>query len=255
MALQSLGANKLRSGLTMFGITIGVFSVISVMTAIGALAKLNRERDQLPRLEYLPVRQISGERRPGRPEPGEIREPSQRHLRPGVALREPDGGHRARVCLKTFDFKGQSIYNGEKTHAGAHRGRFERKFSRREFLHPRLRPQHHGEDVDLARNVVLIGKAIEKTLFPHESPIGKVIKLSGHPSHVIGVLAEKGTAFGQSQDDICVIPITRFFENYGSTPSARQHRHAIVLAGDLQPHPGQGHRRDADRPRPQAESA
>ena len=38
MALQSLGANKLRSGLTMIGITIGVFSVISVMTAIGALS-------------------------------------------------------------------------------------------------------------------------------------------------------------------------------------------------------------------------
>jgi putative ABC transport system permease protein len=28
-------------------------------------------------------------------------------------------------------------------------------------------------------------------------------------------LAEKGTAFGQSQDDICILPITRFFENYG----------------------------------------
>src|SRR5947209_16730403 len=37
MALASLGANKLRAGLTMIGITIGVFSVISVMTAIGAL--------------------------------------------------------------------------------------------------------------------------------------------------------------------------------------------------------------------------
>src|SRR3982074_216935 len=37
MALSSLGANKLRSALTMLGITIGVFSVISVMTAIGAL--------------------------------------------------------------------------------------------------------------------------------------------------------------------------------------------------------------------------
>src|ERR1700719_3600508 len=37
MALASLGVNKLRSGLTMIGITIGVFSVISVMTAVGAL--------------------------------------------------------------------------------------------------------------------------------------------------------------------------------------------------------------------------
>ena len=37
MAWSSLGSNKLRSALTMLGITIGVFSVISVMTAIGAL--------------------------------------------------------------------------------------------------------------------------------------------------------------------------------------------------------------------------
>src|SRR5258708_20621944 len=37
MGVGWLGVNKLRYGLTMFGITIGVFSVISVMTAIGAL--------------------------------------------------------------------------------------------------------------------------------------------------------------------------------------------------------------------------
>src|SRR5438067_13704827 len=37
MAYSSLGTNKLRYLLTMLGITIGVFSVISVMTAIGAL--------------------------------------------------------------------------------------------------------------------------------------------------------------------------------------------------------------------------
>src|SRR5947208_16503489 len=37
MAAASLGTNKLRSALTTLGITIGVFSVISVMTAIGAL--------------------------------------------------------------------------------------------------------------------------------------------------------------------------------------------------------------------------
>jgi putative ABC transport system permease protein len=37
MALSSLGVNKLRSFLTMSGITIGVFSVIGVMTAVTAL--------------------------------------------------------------------------------------------------------------------------------------------------------------------------------------------------------------------------
>src|SRR5689334_3309700 len=37
MAWRSLGANKLRSGLTISGIMIGIFSVISVMTTISAL--------------------------------------------------------------------------------------------------------------------------------------------------------------------------------------------------------------------------
>ncbi len=37
MAFGSLGVNKLRSGLTMLGITIGVFTVMGVMTAVTAL--------------------------------------------------------------------------------------------------------------------------------------------------------------------------------------------------------------------------
>jgi len=37
MAWKALGANKLRSTLTASGITIGIFSIISVMTAISAL--------------------------------------------------------------------------------------------------------------------------------------------------------------------------------------------------------------------------
>src|SRR6185312_6921922 len=40
MAVSSLGVNKLRSALTMLGITIGVFSVIGVMTAVSALRQL-----------------------------------------------------------------------------------------------------------------------------------------------------------------------------------------------------------------------
>ena len=38
MAFGSLGVNKLRSFLTMSGITIGVFSVIGVMTAVSAMS-------------------------------------------------------------------------------------------------------------------------------------------------------------------------------------------------------------------------
>src|SRR5207253_5230516 len=70
-------------------------------------------------------------------------------------------------------------------------------------------------DVDLSRRVIVVGKMVEKGLFPHETPIGKVVRVSGHTYTIIGVLAEKGTSFGQSQDDLCIMPITRFFEDFG----------------------------------------
>jgi putative ABC transport system permease protein len=215
MAMQSLGANKLRSGLTMMGITIGVFSVISVMTAIGALQSsieggISFLGSNIFQFAKYPVSGGQGGRNANKYEnrrnityPQALR---YQHLMESIARD---------VCLKCFDFKGQCTYGALKTPAVTVAG------SNRSFLAANSYSLDYGrnltdEDVDLARSVVMIGKTFEKNLFPHESPIGKVIKINGHPMSVIGVLATKGSAFGQSQDDICVMPITRFFENFGS---------------------------------------
>jgi putative ABC transport system permease protein len=217
MALASLGANKLRSGLTMIGITIGVFSVISVMTAIGALQNsiengISFLGSNIFQFAKFPVNIDAG---------GEVKKKYQnrRNISYQQALHYAKlmEGHAREICLKTFgrDLKAQAVYNGVKTTpsltvVGTNKG----------FLAANAFTLGYGrnlneEDVDLSRTVVVIGKAIEKRLFPHETPIGKVIRMAGHTYTVIGVLAEKGTAFGQSQDDFCIIPITRFFENYG----------------------------------------
>jgi putative ABC transport system permease protein len=217
MALSSLGANKLRAALTMIGITIGVFSIISVMTAIGALQNsiesgISFLGSNVFQFAKYPVNIDTG---------GETKKKYQnrRNVTYRQALRyyELMQGDAQEICLKCFghDLKGQAVYNGVKTTpsltvVGTNRG----------FLTANAYTLGYGrnltdEDVDFSRNVIVVGKTIEKRLFPHESPIGKVIRMSGHTYTVIGVLAEKGTSFGQSQDDICIMPITRFFENYG----------------------------------------
>jgi putative ABC transport system permease protein len=217
MALSSLGANKLRAALTMTGITIGVFSIISVMTAIGALQNsiesgISFLGSNVFQFAKYPVNIDTG---------GETKKKYQnrRNVTYRQALRyyELMQGDAQEICLKCFgrDLKGQAVYNGVKTTpsltvVGTNRG----------FLTANAYTLGYGrnltdEDVDFSRNVIVVGKTIEKRLFPHESPIGKVIRMSGHTYTVIGVLAEKGTSFGQSQDDICIMPITRFFENYG----------------------------------------
>jgi putative ABC transport system permease protein len=217
MALTSLGANKLRSALTMTGITIGVFSVISVMTAIGALQSsiesgISFLGSNIFQFAKYPANVNAGGRNQKKYE--------NRHnitYRQALRYYQLMEGNAREICLKSFDFKGQAVYNGMKTTpsltvAG----------SNKSFLIANSYTLAYGrnineEDVAFSRSIVVIGKTIEKRLFPHESPIGKMIKLNGHTFTVIGGLSEKGTAFGQSQDDICVIPITRFFENFGES--------------------------------------
>src|SRR5215217_1543602 len=217
MALQSLGANKLRAALTMLGITIGVFSVISVMTAIGALQCSNQSG-----ISFLGSNIFQFAKYPpsgGQGGRNQDKYENRRNVSYAQAMRyyQLMEDSAREICLKTFDFKGQAIYNRLKTPPS-----LTVSGSNQSFLTANSYTLAYGrnitaEDVDLARSVAVVGKTIEKGLFPHESPIGKVIKLNGHTVTVIGVLAEKGTSFGQSQDDICVIPITRFFENFGSS--------------------------------------
>jgi len=217
MALSSLGANKLRAALTMIGITIGVFSVISVMTAVGAL-----QNSIEGGLSFLGSNIFQFAKYPANVSvSGDVQEKYQnrRNITYRQALRyyELMEGNAQEICLKTFAYevKGQAVYNGVKTTpnlllVGTNRG----------FLTANAHTLGYGrnlndEDVALARRVIVIGKIIEKRLFPHETPVGKVIRVSGHTYTVIGVLTEKGSAFGQSRDDLCLMPITRFFEDYG----------------------------------------
>src|SRR5713101_5219048 len=218
MALSSLGANKLRAALTMTGITIGVFSIISVMTAIGALQSsiesgISFLGSNIFQFAKYPANINAG---------GEIKKKYQNRrdisYRQALHYYELMQGNAREICLKCFGYelKGQAVYNGVKTTPSLLIVGTNRSFLTANAYTLGYGRNLNDEDVDFARNVIVVGKIIEKRLFPHESPIGKVIRMSGHTYTIIGVLAENGTSFGQSQDDVCLMPITRFFEDFGS---------------------------------------
>src|SRR6266699_2535933 len=217
MALSSLGANKLRAALTMTGITIGVFSIISVMTAIGALQNsiesgISFLGSNIFQFAKYPANINAG---------GEIKKKYQNRrdisYRQALHYYELMQGNAREICLKCFGYelKGQAVYNGVRTTPSLLIVGTNRSFLTANAYTLGYGRNLNEEYVDLARHVLVVGKMIEKRLFPHESPIGKVIRMSGHTYTIIGVLAEKGTSFGQSQDDICMMPITRFFEDFG----------------------------------------
>ena len=217
MALGSLGVNKLRSSLTMLGITIGVFSVISVMTAIGALQYAIENG-----ISFLGSNIFQFAKYPANVSAsGDVREKyrNRRNITYQQALhyyRLMEGEARE-ICLKCFAYevKGQAVYKGVKTTPSLLVVGSNRSFLTANAFTLGYGRNLNDEDVDLSRRVIVVGKTIEKRLFPHETPIGKIIRMTGHTYTIVGVLAEKGTAFGQSQDDICIMPITRFFEDFG----------------------------------------
>jgi len=218
MALDSLGVNKLRSFLTMAGIAIGVFSVIGVMTAVSAM------RGSIETgLSFLGVNMFQFAKVPNGIQVGgnnQHKYDARRNLTFGQAQRYAHlmEGTADVVCLKVFENTSpvQAVYGGRKTNPGVtFLGSNEYFLTSNQFTIETGRNLTAG-DVDLVRPVALIGQDIVRKLFPAESPMGKMIKAAGHTYLVAGIFASKGTMFGQSQDDIIVIPITRFLSDFGA---------------------------------------
>src|SRR5664280_1508753 len=177
IAFASIGVNKLRSILTMLGITIGVFSVIGVMTTISAL------RGSIETgLSFLGSNTFQFSKWPfAQGGPNHRKYELRRNITPDV----------------TFGGTNEYFLNANQYSIDLGRN---------------LQP----EDIELARPVIVIGQDVVKKLFPSENPLGKTIKLKGRTYVVIGTFAEKGTTFGQSDDNIAMIPITRFFSDMGT---------------------------------------
>jgi len=214
MALDSLGVHKLRTLLTMAGITIGVFSVIGVMTAVSAL------RGSIETgLSFLGANTVQFSKWPAIGVGGADRAKINR--RRNISIEQAQRFMRLMegtvdvICLEAGNGGVQAVYAGRQTTPSEdYEGSNEHFLAVDQYSIDTGR-NFTGADVDLARPVVIIGQGIVTKLFPAESPLGKTIKVMGHAYTVIGTFAAKGTSFGHSQDDIAVVPITRFLNDNG----------------------------------------
>ena len=213
MALQSLKLNKLRSILTMLGIAVGVFSVIGVMTALSVIAGsiesgLAFLGSNLFQFAKYPVIQTGND---------EDKYDNRRNITLAQA-REFERlmeGHAEVICFKVFDGGETASYERTKVRGKTIVGTNEHFLLANQYTIAYGR-NLTAEDVDLGRAVTVVGVEIQKKLFPNQSPVGKTIKINERPYQIVGVLAEKGSTFGQSQDDTIIVPITKFFSDFGS---------------------------------------
>jgi putative ABC transport system permease protein len=212
LSLIALRTNKLRSALTILGVTIGVFSVIGVMTALNVIqgsieSGLSFLGSNLFQFAKYPVMSTSDP---------ETKYANRRNitLEEARELERLMGGEAGAICFKIFDGGKPASYGRTKLQGLTLVGTNEH------FLVANSYTLGYGrnisaEDVELARNVTVVGPNVQKKLFANESPIGKSLKINEKPYQIIGVFAEKGSMFGQSQDDTLIVPITRFLGDFG----------------------------------------
>ena len=203
-AWRALGANALRSVLTMLGIIIGVAAVIT-MIAVGRGAT-ERVQAQMKGLGSNIMLVL-----PGGVTAGGVRLGAQT----GQALTEEDaqaialeipGVQVAAPSLRT----GAQVVVGNTNWSTSVFGTTNDYFVAREWplVAGRL---FDGAEVQGSAKVAIIGQTVARELFGDADPLDQVIRVRKVPMTVIGLLEKKGqNSMGQDQDDVVVVPISTY---------------------------------------------
>ncbi|HTR58345.1 MAG TPA: ABC transporter permease [Casimicrobiaceae bacterium] len=200
-AWHAMGANRLRSFLTMLGMMIGVAAVI-MMLAVGQGAQFAVDQSIASMGSNLFI-VLSGSATSGGIRMGMGATPT---LTTGDAEAIGELPSVAAVA-PIMPGTAQVIYgssNWSTMVAGTTPGYLELRDWALESGYA-----FTDSDVRSATRVVLLGKTVAQNLFGDTDPVGKTIRIKQSPFLVIGVLAAKGQSLdGRDQDDTAFIPVT-----------------------------------------------
>ena len=214
MALDTLRANKLRSTLTILGVSVGVVTVIFMVSIIQGLNKAFA--DQIESLGSNTIFISKFAPSFGRP-PG----PEEIH-RKDLTMDDAE-------ALRT---EAPSVVGVSPIHRMiASTVRYQDKQTDTPILfgvtpyYEFVQTQYVASgrfvneiDMQDRSNVVIIGVDVKQALFPYEDPIDKEVRINGNPFRIVGVMEPLGNFFGQSRDNSIFVPITTFDKYYPDRP-------------------------------------
>ncbi|MDH5397555.1 MAG: ABC transporter permease [Cyclobacteriaceae bacterium] len=217
-ALTALRLNLLRTALSLLGVTVGIFSIIAVLTMVDSLEKNIKDS-----LAFLGSGVIYVDKWPFTADAkGEYRwwdfwrrpNPSYSEFKLMEANLNNDTG------ISIFASRGNSIAKYENNSVGdveliggsmQYKELFELDITVGRYF--------TMTEMEGGRNVAIIGINIAEKLFPGSpNPIGKTFKIRNQKFVVIGVLKKEGESFigFQSKDDHCIIPYNAFRKMYST---------------------------------------
>ncbi|HSG22657.1 MAG TPA: ABC transporter permease [Azonexus sp.] len=222
-AWLAMGANRLRTALTMLGMVIGVGAVV-IMMAIGQGAQYAVQQTISTMGSNLYI-VLSGSFTAAGVRSGSAGAPSLNIL-DAEAMAELDGVSNV---APTHQGTRQLVY-------GAQNWSTQVVGTTPSYLDARAWSIVNGaafgdSDVRSSTRVALIGKTVAQNLFGDEDPVGKTMRIQQNPFTVIGVLGSKGQNLdGRDQDDTVIIPLSTAQRKVFGTPFLGSVRMIMVQA-------------------------
>jgi putative ABC transport system permease protein len=209
IAIRALSVNKLRAGLTMLGIIIGISTVITLVSVgQGVQSSVNKQMQNIgSNLVFL----IPGKLKPNSSSMrssflksvtvstltyGDVQAINDRANVPDLVGAAPEYD-----AATTVSYGGNTL---QTTVSGV----TPNYTSVREF-YPDIGRFISDDDFRAHSLVAVIGKSVAKGLFPAAvNPIGQTIKINRVPFKVIGVMKEKGQSAFADDNDVVLIPLS-----------------------------------------------
>jgi putative ABC transport system permease protein len=212
-ALSALRNNKLRTFLSLLGVTVGIFSIIAVLAAVDSLDKNIKENLAGLDKNTIYVTKFSFG-------PTEV----PRWKRDNFPQTDYDDYEFIRRNVPNIQESAYVIFGGSETI------RYEAETLNNVNVTPISNGIYTIDDLKIEKGrfyselesdsgspVIVLGTNLAENLFKETNPIGKVIRVFGRKLTVIGVLKKYGSGIGDSPDDKAFVPanFVRRFRNGG----------------------------------------
>lgn len=213
-AINALRNNKLRTLLSLLGVTIGIFSIIAVLAAVDSLdKKISKDLSSLDKNTIYLMKFSFG--------PSEIPQ-WKREQFPNVKYDEYIGlknslnntdqiGYQLWVNKETLKYDSKTVADVRVNPSSFEMGDIDGlSFDKGRF--------YNESESNSGTAVIVLGYDIAEGLFGSMDPIGKNIRLYGQRFNVIGVMAKQGAGFfGDSNDTSVYLPANFLRRMYGDS--------------------------------------
>jgi putative ABC transport system permease protein len=218
LAIHQIRAQKLKSFFSLLGVILGVMFLIVVVTVVEGLDRYVREDFTS---QVFGVNTVTLRRWQEVTINADAEEWRERLRRPELTYEDAEAIRAqlsvpARVAVQN-DSGGSVVGdNGRSATSVQITGASAEYFEIRNLTIARGRP--FTEQEARARSpVVVIGSETAELVFQDLDPLGRTLRIEGFPYRVVGVLAERGSLFGQSLDNLVVAPARSEIESVTSS--------------------------------------